>query len=173
MQLTACFCFIINLSDIFLQGVRNDGKQTSEMTENRLSSPELIKRINEKMEREGNRRLQEKGVTLSQLKVLLHLMAQSGHDLTLKELESYFGMSQATIAGIAARLEKKKLVTGFGDRNDRRIKHIRVSAAGEALCRDAEEEKQAGDAWLVRCLSDEEKSLLNALLAKVYEGMDA
>lgn len=143
------------------------------MTENRLSSPELIKRINEKMEREGNRRLQEKGVTLSQLKVLLHLMTQSEHDLTLKELESYFGMSQATIAGIAARLEKKGLVTGMGDRNDRRIKHIRVSTAGEALCRDAQEEKQAGDAWLVRCLSDEEKSLLNALLAKVYEGMDA
>ena len=109
------------------------------MTENRLSSPELIKRINEKMEREGNRRLQEKGITLSQLKVLL----------------------------IAARLEKKGLVTGMGDRNDRRIKHIRVSAAGEALCRDAEEEKQAGDAWLVRCLSDEEKSLLNALLGCV------
>ena len=143
------------------------------MMENRLSSPELIKRINEKMEREGNRRLQEKGVTLSQLKILLHLMTQSEHDLTLKELESYFGMSQATIAGIAARLERKRLVTSIGDRNDRRIKHIRVSAAGEALCKDAEAEKQAGDAWLVRCLSDEEKSLLNTLLAKVYEGMDA
>lgn len=143
------------------------------MMENRLSSPELIKRINEKMEREGNRRLQEKGVTLSQLKILLHLMTQSEHDLTLKELESYFGMSQATIAGIAARLERKRLVTSTGDRNDRRIKHIRVSAAGEALCKDAEAEKQAGDAWLVRCLSDEEKSLLNTLLAKVYEGMDA
>lgn len=143
------------------------------MMENRLSSPELIKRINEKMEREGNRRLQEKGVTLSQLKILLHLMTQSEHDLTLKEIESYFGMSQATIAGIAARLERKRLVTSIGDRNDRRIKHIRVSAAGEALCKDAEAEKQAGDAWLVRCLSDEEKSLLNTLLAKVYEGMDA
>lgn len=143
------------------------------MTENRLSSPELIKRINEKMEREGNRRLQEKGVTLSQLKILLHLMTQSEHDLTLKELESYFGMSQATIAGIAARLERKRLVTSIGDRNDRRIKHIRVSAAGEALCKDAEAEKQAGEAWLVRCLSDEEKSLLNTLLVKVYEGMDA
>ena len=143
------------------------------MTENRLSSPELIKRINEKMEREGNRRLQEKGVTLSQLKILLHLMTQSEHDLTLKELESYFGMSQATIAGIAARLERKRLVTSTGDRNDRRIKHIRVSAAGEALCKDAEAEKQAGEAWLVRCLSDEEKSLLNTLLVKVYEGMDA
>lgn len=143
------------------------------MMENRLSSPELIKRISEKMEREGNRRLQEKGVTLSQLKILLHLMTQSEHDLTLKEIESYFGMSQATIAGIAARLERKRLVTSIGDRNDRRIKHIRVSAAGEALCKDAEAEKQAGDAWLVRCLSDEEKSLLNTLLAKVYEGMDA
>lgn len=143
------------------------------MMENRLSSPELIKRINEKMEREGNRRLQEKGVTLSQLKILLHLMTQSEHDLTLKELESYFGMSQATIAGIAARLERKRLVTSIGDRNDRRIKHIRVSAAGEALCKDAEAEKQAGEAWLVRCLSDEEKSLLNTLLVKVYEGMDA
>ena len=143
------------------------------MMENRLSSPELIKRINEKMEREGNRRLQEKGVTLSQLKILLHLMTQSEHDLTLKEIESYFGMSQATIAGIAARLERKRLVTSIGDRNDRRIKHIRVSAAGEALCKDAEAEKQAGEAWLVRCLSDEEKSLLNTLLVKVYEGMDA
>ena len=143
------------------------------MMENRLSSPELIKRISEKMEREGNRRLLEKGVTLSQLKVLLHLMTQSKHDLTLKELESYFGMSQATIAGIAARLERKRLVTSTGDRNDRRIKHIRVSAAGEALCKDAEAEKQAGEAWLVRGLSDEEKSMLNTLLVKVYEGMDA
>ena len=143
------------------------------MMENRLSSPELIKRISEKMEREGNRRLQEKGVTLSQLKILLHLMTQSEHDLTLKELESYFGMSQATIAGIAARLERKRLVTSTGDRNDRRIKHIRVSAAGEALCKDAEAEKQAGEAWLVRGLSDEEKSMLNTLLVKVYEGLDA
>ena len=143
------------------------------MMENRLSSPELIKRINEKMEREGNRRLQEKGVTLSQLKILLHLMTQSEHDLTLKELESYFGMSQATIAGIAARLERIRLVTSIGEFIDSRIKHIRVSAAGEALCKDAEAEKQAGEAWLVRCLSDEEKSLLNTLLVKVYEGMDA
>lgn len=134
-----------------------------------LSCAALFKLITEVFEARTNKDLQEHGVTLSQMKVLVSLDQTEGHAATLKELERFFDTSQATMAGLAARLEKKGLVDSYIDPEDRRIKHIRLSEQGESLCRDAREKIEAGERWLVQSLAPEEWAQLQRLLQRVYE----
>lgn len=68
---------------------------------------ELLKRVSDIFETNANRDLQSHGVTLSQMKMLAFLDHTEDGSTTLKSLEAHFKVSQATIAGIAARLEKR------------------------------------------------------------------
>ena len=81
------------------------------MSADSLHCGELIKRLNSIMEKRANNSLNEDGITLSQIKLLCILEQESS--LTLKELEKYFCVAQATIAGIVVRLEKKGLIEAF------------------------------------------------------------
>ena len=82
------------------------------MPKEALNCSELMKRIADSFGTKVNKDLQQCGVTLSQMKMLIHLGDSFSGSATLKELEKALGTSQATIAGIAVRLEKKKLLTG-------------------------------------------------------------
>ena len=132
----------------------------------------LIKRISESMERRGNNDLQEYGVTFAQMKMLIVLENSPEHSLTLKELERIFGMTQATIAGTASRLEKKGLAEGYIDASDRRVKHIRLSEKGLCLCRSQKYAIDQREAYLVRMLDAQEADTLYALLEKLLDGLE-
>lgn len=139
------------------------------MTVRSRSCGELFKLISEVFEARGNKALQEHGITLSQMKVLVRLDQTADRSATLKELERFFNTSQATMAGLAVRLEKKGLVEGYIDPSDRRSKHIRLSAQGEALCRKTREKLAAGEKWLTGSLEPQEWEELQRLLQKIYE----
>ena len=133
----------------------------------------MIKRISESMERKGNSDLQEYGVTYAQMKMLIVLENSPQHSLTLKELERIFGMTQATIAGTASRLEKKMLVEGYTEASDRRIKHIRLSEKGLCLCRSQKCALDQAEAKLLRVLDPQEAQTLCVLLQKLLDGLEA
>ena len=56
----------------------------------------------------------------------------------MKEIERHFQVAQSTVAGIVVRLERKGFVEAAGDRSDRRIKLVRLTAEGEGCCKKAE-----------------------------------
>ena len=138
------------------------------MTEEPLSCGELLRRLGDRYKARANGSLREKGVTLSQLNILLYLGGKGNGSATLKELERAFGVSQATIAGISARLESKSLVEGYPDPGDRRVKHIRLLRGGRALCRRAEAAMEEAEAWLLEPLEEAERQTLLRLLEKLY-----
>lgn len=80
-----------------------------------LHCGELIKRLNDALGRKANNTLMCDDVTLSQIKVLATISEAANETITLKELEKHFEVKQATMAGIAARLEKKGMIKGFYD----------------------------------------------------------
>ena len=132
---------------------------------------ELFKRITEVFEARVNRDLQAHGITLAQMKVLASLDQTKGQTATLKELERFFNTSQATMAGLAVRLEKKGLVASSAGTEDRRVKHIRLTEKGKALCRETGAQMAAGERWLVGALEPSESEQLRRLLMKVYESI--
>ena len=139
------------------------------MGDRQIRCGEFCKRISDIVEAKANKNMFAHDITLSQMKILCCLDMMPGKSAPLKELEKFFGTSQATIAGLAARLEKKGLIDGYMDAEDRRIKHIRLSAHGEAVCNDARCEIEACESWLVEALTSEEQAELQRPLQKVYE----
>lgn len=131
----------------------------------------LIKRVSEMFDKKANSGLADYGITVSQMKLLV-MIKESGEDsVALKELERYFELTQATIAGLVIRLEKKGFVCGFADPSDKRIKRVRITDEGRALCENSKAEMAAYEDWLLKSLDEKEKDELKALLAKVYKGM--
>ena len=133
-----------------------------------LHCGELIKRINDIIEKHGNSQLNKEDVTVSQFKMLILLNERPEGSATLKEMEKHFGVAQSTIAGIASRLEKKQLISSYTDPADRRIKHIRITDAGRAICLKARISMEQNEKHLLRGLDQPEQDQLRELLYKIY-----
>lgn len=134
-----------------------------------LHCGELIKRINDQMGKVANNALMKLDLTLSQMSMLIAIHESAEHTATLKELEKYFGVAQATAAGIAVRLEKKNLIKSYIDPDDRRVKHVKLTDEGKALCDNLHEQMEENEKTLLSPLSDEEQSDLRRLLQKIYD----
>lgn len=140
--------------------------------ENRELRPgELLKRINDQMEKNANNTLQSLDITFGQLKLLIALSKDFDDSATLKEIERYFGVSQATVAGIVTRMEKKGLIIGYTDRNDKRVKHVRISDSGREICQRMKSSMEEHESEMLAPLDASEQEQLRYLLQKLYDGM--
>ncbi|MCD8384936.1 MAG: MarR family transcriptional regulator [Clostridiales bacterium] len=139
--------------------------------EGRIDVGGLIKRINDTMEKRANSELQSHDVTFFQFKMLLTLHCLKDGTATLKELEHYFGVAQSTAAGVAGRLERKQLIESYPDPNDRRVKCVRITEAGRALCENHRAAMDQGERDMFRSLSPEEQEQLKSLLLRVYRAL--
>lgn len=141
------------------------------MENRKFHNGELIKRINDKVEKTVNHKLLTYDLTSTQFKMLVTLHLSPNTTAALKQLEKYFGVAQSTAAGIIARLEKKDLVASFTDENDKRIKHVRLTDAGLHICLSVRESIMETERELFSGLTPEEQDELNRLLYKVYHSI--
>ena len=146
-------------------------KRNEHMFGETLHCGELIKRLNDALGRKANNTLMCNDVTLSQIKVIATISEAADETITLKELEKHFEVKQATMAGIAARLEKNGMIEGFYDSNDKRIKHVKLTAKGEEICKTARASMDENERELLKALNDDEKGQLRNLLQKVYDSI--
>ncbi len=131
----------------------------------------LLKQIHDGVEKQANNSLRSQGLTLAQVGALIELRSIPEKQLTLKELEKRLHVAQSTAAGIVARLEQKGLIEGFGDANDRRIKMLRITSAGESCCQLADQRMAESEALLLSGLTDVESTLFLSLLEKVANNL--
>lgn len=52
----------------------------------------------------------------------------------MKELEKTLKLSQQNIVGLVKRLQEKKFLYNFSDKEDKRIKHVKLTDSGNQLC---------------------------------------
>lgn len=130
-----------------------------------------IKRVNDCLDAEANRDLQKRDLTRTQAHFLMELRRRPDKTAALKELEDRFSAAQSTVAGVAVRLEKKGLIESFSSPEDRRVKLVRLTEAGEASCEASLAEIAATEAHMLSALTDCEQTLLLNLLGRVYETM--
>lgn len=135
---------------------------------------ELMKRIHDVIEKNANSNLMCHGITFSQLHMLMTLDREEergNSSVKLKDLERYFGVAQSTAAGIVVRLEKKGFITSFTDDGDRRIKCLRITEAGRAVCRSTKASIEESERRFLSSLTPEEEAEFTRLLRKVYHAI--
>ena len=130
-----------------------------------------IKMIDEALARRVNANLQEHNLTIGQSHMLVALSRSEGQTMSLKELEQLFRLAQSTIAGLAVRLEKKGLVESIADESDRRVKRIRLTDAGRAVCRRSHAHMEETERMLVSGLTEEEVVAFRDMLERVLAAM--
>ena len=132
-----------------------------------------LKMIDDCVKRKANADLEEMDLTFAQHHTLVFLVMREDHTAELKELEREFKVSQPTVAGLAQRLEVKGYVESLQHPTDKRVKMIRLTEQGEALCRRSwERMKKRGDR-LTAGLSEAELFELDRLLDVVYRNIES
>ena len=131
----------------------------------------LFKQIHDRLEKQSNNALRAKDLTMMQVSVLMALQQAAEQQLSMKELERYFGAAQSTVAGIVSRLEQKDLVEAFGDTADKRIKLVHITTAGEKCCAEAACQMKEAEEKLLQGFSSEERKILNHLLTRVADNL--
>lgn len=141
------------------------------MTREKLHCGELIKRLSDILGRCANNELKGDDMTASQLKMLIIINETKNESITLKELEKHFGVAQATIAGIVARLEKKAMIESFYEPDDKRVKHVKLTDKGRAVCKHAWVNMVKKEEWFLSSLDSTEREELWRLLQKIYDNV--
>lgn len=131
----------------------------------------LLKQINDAMEKMANNALRSQGLTFSQMRVLLELSHASEGQLSLKALEQTLHVAQSTAAGIVSRLEAKGLVASAGDPKDRRIKLVRLTAAGLVRVQETVSHRIEAETRLLSSLTETEQTIFRVLLKKVRDSL--
>lgn len=131
----------------------------------------LIKQIHDRLEKHSNNALRAQEMTMMQLSVLTALQEAPGGQMSMKALEKHFGVAQSTVAGLISRLQQKGFVEALCDCQDRRVKLVHITAAGEGCCADAAGHMKEAEEMLLRGFSGQERAQLNALLARVADNV--
>lgn len=131
----------------------------------------LILKIHNTLEKHVNNQLKKKGLTFSQMNVLIQLMETSEKKLSFKELEKRLTLAQSTTVGLISRLEQKELVSVSEDKEDKRIKFVAITDLGMAYCNDAKTEMEQMEDKLLSSLTEKEKNTFYLLLEKVNEDL--
>ena len=132
-----------------------------------------LKMIDECIKKKAHNDLVEMDLTIVQHHTLVYLVHQENHTAELKAIEREFHVSQPTVAGIAQRLEAKGYVEALGNPRDKRVKLIRLTPQGEALCRRSWEKMKSRMNAMTAGLSEEDLSELVRLLDVVYRNIEA
>ncbi len=131
----------------------------------------LIKQIDDEMRKNANNAMRSQNMTLAQLEALLELERAPGRQRSLKELEKLLHVAQSTAAGIISRLEQKGFVQGFEAAEDRRVKLVRITPAGQACVCQALLSRNAAEERLLAGLTETERQIFYTLLKKVRDSL--
>ncbi|WP_296025193.1 MarR family transcriptional regulator [uncultured Treponema sp.] len=130
----------------------------------------LFKKIDEKLEKQVNSKLNSLGITFAQIRVLIFVHEAENQQTTQKEIETFLEVSHPTTNGIIKRLEEKQLIkTEMTLKNGRMSKNVAITEKGIDLCSKNEADKNLLEDKFTEWLSEDGKNTLRELLLKIYE----
>lgn len=128
----------------------------------------LLKLVGDAIESRANKKLKHDDMTLTQGRILSFLYERSGEKVAQKDLEDYFQVSHATIAGILKRLELKGYIGCETDPMDKRMKIVYLRPEYKSKSLKAAKLQKEMEAILTKGMEelkvDEVRSLLQQML---------
>ncbi len=104
-------------------------------------------------------------LTPVQYAALVAIRENPGTDAT--RLSAMIAFDRSTLGNVLERLEARKLVTRYPSREDRRVKVLKLTAAGSALVRDAEPAVRRAQERILAPLRPDDRAHLMALLGRL------
>ena len=138
---------------------------------NLASCGTLIKQISDELRKMADNKMRSQDMTMAQIGALLALYHTREKQLSMKQLEKELHIAQSTTAGIISRLERKGLVDGSGDAEDKRVKLVRITQAGITRVLEAEQDMNHAEEALLSSLTETERDILYSLLKKVRKSL--
>ena len=123
-----------------------------------------------------DRELERTGLTITQMQVIFYIARQQrrggAREITARELETRFRVSNPTMSGILRRLEKKGLIERMPGRLDKRNKQIRLREDLDGLCERVEERIVEERERLFEGFTEEELAGLSKSLRKLLHNLE-
>ena len=132
--------------------------------EREITCSELIKQIDDGIQKQMNHDLKKYDLTFSQMSLLMLLFSEESRSLTMKEIEKSLRVAQPTVAGIIKRLKEKEFIGISSKEGDGRIKIVVLTEKGEECCMASENDVLAMEKKLVSGFSHGERELLFTML---------
>jgi MarR family multiple gene transcriptional regulator MgrA len=130
-----------------------------------------LKKLHFLMEQTMNRRLLELDLTTAQGHIIGCLI-HAPEPPCVRDLETAFGLTHATISGILSRMEDKGFISLHPDPHDRRIKRVSLTDKGAAcskeICRRIHETEQT----MVQGFTEAELAQLRGLLQRSIQNLN-
>ncbi len=130
-----------------------------------------IKQIHDYVEKRANNEFRKYDLTHAQMTVLLMLSSDLKGRLSLKTIEHELGVAQSTTVGIIDRLEQKGFVRKLDSPDDKRVKIVQITPAGMATCSNTVVDMDAGVEFLLRGLTEEERTIFDQLLQRICKNI--
>jgi DNA-binding MarR family transcriptional regulator len=131
----------------------------------------LIKQISEGIGKQANNQLRRQGLTLMQANILSFLYVRKAA-VPLKEIEAQFRIAQSTVSGLCHRMAEKGLIELQADPANKSAKTARLTAKGEQLNHDAEQETAKMEQRLMQGIGEQDARQLQAVLWKMLGNLN-
>ena len=113
--------------------------------------------------------LAEVGLHVGQEMVLLHLWKRDG--LTASEMAGALGVEPPTVTNMLSRMERAGLLERCRDPEDARCTRVYLTEKGRSLREPVERRWETVEERAFEGLTEEEKTLLRRLLARVHDNL--
>jgi len=110
------------------------------------------------------------GLSVSQAYVL-RALSELG-PLKMGELAGEMRLSVSTLTRVVAQLDRKSLVRRTPDPGDRRVCRVALSARGQALWQQIEDELVAGDLAVLQTIPSAERETVIRAIARLSDAVD-
>jgi DNA-binding MarR family transcriptional regulator len=119
------------------------------------------------------RAIDDTGLGFTQMKALVNLSGQADEEpTTVKDLGEELGLSLASASRAVDGLVRRRLATRVEDPDDRRVRRVSLTSAGEAIADELMAARLAGLERFVDTLSADERRKLEAALEVLMERDD-
>lgn len=106
----------------------------------------------------------ESGLNFSQMKVLITLAGHEDEPASVKRIAEYLGISLASASRAVDALVKRALATRVEDPEDRRVRHVTLTAEGQGIADELMAARLAGLEGFIGKLSATERRKLEGAL---------
>ncbi len=131
--------------------------------------------IEKVMKNRFDRELDRIGLTIAQVQVLIYILREQhkqDREITARELEQRFRVSNPTMSGILRRLEKKGIIERKPGSQDKRNKQIRIKADVEQLYMQVDQRVNQEKRRLFEGFTEDELEGLSKSLTKILHNLD-
>jgi len=87
------------------------------------------------------------------------------------ELAASMGVTRANITNLLTGMMAKDLITQVEDKNDRRIKRLRLTSTGEQVIKGLQERRQISNKHHLQGFSQEEKEQFHSYLQRITDNI--